>query len=184
MKNLMLTAIVTAIGLSACSATPPAHMMNIHAGEEFELKQAIQIPAGKARSYIQSGKLSGSGFNQYEPHCRLETKELQAVDTIIQPEVFTISKVEIGEEQIAGKIPPAGIQFAFVGNAMASDDYQRIETMDYVHLYLKSDKQPNVYRLTCAGSLSNGDMFDAPRSYRPQREQVNTILGSVGHIQP
>lgn len=184
MKPSIFAVMLAAAGLGACSSTPPTQMMNIQAGEQFELKQTIQIPAGKARSYIQFGKLSGSGFNHYDQHCRIEIKALQPSNTIIEPETFVITRVQIGEEQIAQRLPTGGIQLAFVGTAMASDQYQRPETMDFVHLYLQSDKQPNIYRLTCAGSLSNGDMFDAPRSYRPQREQIQTILGAVGTITP
>lgn len=181
-----LVALVGATMIGACSMAPPAHMMDVQQGETFTLKQSISIPAEKARSYIQFGKLTGSGFNQREQHCRIEIKSLQPVKTEIQPGEFEIVRVQIGEEQIAQNQPlrslPAGTQLAFVGNALAQDDYQRPETMDYVHLYLKSNQQPNVYRLTCAGALSNGDLFDAPRSYRPQKQQINQILGEMGEI--
>lgn len=179
--------------LSGCALTPPKSLMDIQAGEHFVLKQPITIPAGKARQYIQFGQLSGSGFNQTEQHCRIEIYALQTQNTIIQPQSFTIKRVQLGEEMIAqradgelfaandirlsGQIQTDVVRLADMG-------YERPETMDLVHLYLQSSSQPNVYRLTCAGALSNGDPKDAPRSYRPKREQINRILGAVGSIEP
>ncbi|MDX1353416.1 MAG: hypothetical protein R3254_10410, partial [Thiomicrorhabdus sp.] len=65
---------------------------------------------------------------------------------------------------------------------LADSSQERVETMDLVHLNLLSKTQSNVMRLTCAGALSNGDMTDAPRSYRPNLTQINRILGEIGYI--
>lgn len=183
--------------LSGCSTTPPKSMMNVQAGEYFVLKQPINIPAEKVRHYIQFGKLNGGGFNSYEQHCRIELYSLLEQPTTINPQSFLIDRVATGEELIAQAKPTihfadnrAGLEFAAVQNdappltTLAFGDNQRPETMELVHLYLKSDSQPNVYRLTCAGSLSDGSLQDAPQSYRPQREEINRILGEVGEIKP
>lgn len=185
---------VSLTSLVGCSTTPPKSLMNIQAGEHFVLSQAVTLPAGKVRSYIQFGQLSGGGFNSTEKHCRIELYALPDKPTTIQPERFLIERVNTGEEMIAQNdvaIQIAQNQYASVQTdvmpnmALAYGQSERPETMDLVHLYLKSDTQPNVYRLTCAGSLSNGsNLFDAERSARPQREDVNRILGSVGSIQP
>ncbi|MEA3404665.1 MAG: hypothetical protein U9R28_02880 [Pseudomonadota bacterium] len=176
--------------MAGCSNTPPKSMINVQAGEHFILNQAIEIPAGKIRHYIQFGQLS-SGFSHYDQHCRIELYKLPETTTIIQPQRFLIERVAIDEEMIAQQ--PTSLQFAAnqysnvqtdaVPIQVAFGEYQRVETMDLVYLYLKSDSQPNVYRLTCAGSLSNGNLLDTPRSYRPQREEINRILGNVGSIQ-
>ena len=185
---------IMAVSLMGCSTTPPKSLMDIQAGEHFNLKQAVTIPAGKVRSYIQFGQVSGGGFNSTEKHCRIELYALSDKPTTIQPERFLIERVNTGEEMIAQN--EVGIQYAFnqyasvqtdiaPTMALAFGDNQRPPSMDLVNLYLKSDTQPNVYRLTCAGSLSDGTtLFDAERSSRPQREDVNRILGSVGVIQP
>lgn len=171
------------LGLSACSSAPPLHMMDVQVGQSFKLNTPIKIPAGAAKTYIQFGKITGRSFNQTEQHCRIEIKELKDQATTIQPDTFEITRVQLGEEQIATKtLPAGGIQLAFVGNALAFSDNQPPETMDYVHFYLSSTQQPNILRLTCSGSLSNGNPFDEPRSHRPQREQINQILGSIAQI--
>lgn len=183
--------------LTGCSTTPPKSLMDVQAGEYFVLKQPINIPAERVRHYIQFGQLSGGGFNSYEQHCRIELYSLSQEATTIKPQRFLIERVATDEEMIALADQTihfadnsAGSAFMSVQNDatplsnLAFGDNQRPETMDLVHLYLTSDSQPNVYRLTCAGSLSNGAPQDAPESYRPQRKDINRILGQVGEIQP
>lgn len=175
---------------SGCSMSPPKFMMDIQQGETFELKQPLSIANGQARIYIQHGQVTGSGFDRYKPHCRIETRDLNPQGATIQPDSFTISKVRIGEEAVAQKtLKPSDFILAtssgFIGQAMANDsdnDSNRVPTMDLVHLYLNSEKHPDVLRLTCAGSLSDGDPFDEPRSHRPERNKINQILGNIGQI--
>jgi len=188
--GLFMSASLSSFLLTGCSNTPPKSMMNVQLGEYFILNRAVEIPAGKIRRYIQFGQLN-SGFSHYDQHCRIELYALSDTKTVIQPQRFLIERVEIDEEMIAQQ--PSSIQFAanpysaiqtdVAPMQIAFGEYQRVETMDLVYMYLKSDSQPNVYRLTCAGSLSNGNLLDAPRSYRPQREEINRILGKVGSIQ-
>lgn len=173
---------------SGCSMSPPKFMMDIQQGETFELKQPLSMAGGQARIYIQHGQVTGSGFDRFEPHCRLETRDLNPQGATIQPDSFAISKVRIGEEAVANQSKHQTDRIyasLLVGQAMANDsdnDSNRVPTMDLVHLYLHSEKQPDVLRLTCAGSLSDGDPFDEPRSHRPERNKINQILGNIGQI--
>ncbi|MDG6774273.1 hypothetical protein QCB45_08000 [Thiomicrorhabdus sp. ZW0627] len=195
-KNKWITGscIVGLTLLSGCSITPPKSLMDIQAGETFTLKQPVTFRAENVRQYIQFGELTGGGFNQSEQHCRIELYEMPKKAYMVQPQNFKISRVQLDEEEIArnqDRIMFAANQYTTVQSdvapnlmLLARDDYQRPETMDLVHLYLKSDTQPNVYRLTCSGALSNGDPKDAPRSYRPDRNDINRILGNVGSIHP
>ncbi|BBP47111.1 hypothetical protein THMIRHAS_24840 [Thiosulfatimonas sediminis] len=188
---LLTTTLATASAvllLNACSLTPPKHMMDIQQGEHFNLQQSLSIPAGSARVYIQNGQITGYGFDRFEPHCRLEVKTLREQATLIQADQFKITAVRIGEEAVAERttqsVPQMLANFG-LQPAMASDsdkDSNRTPTMDYVHLYLQSANQPDVLRLTCAGALSDGDPFDAPRSHRPQREKIKEILGKIAQI--
>lgn len=189
LKNKSLSILLTALMgvLGGCALSAPKHLMDVQPGEHFYLKQPITIPAGKTRQFIQFGELSGSHFNHSEPHCRIEIYELKAQDTVIQPQKFAISRVQLGEEEIA--LNRKSVQLAaneygsYPSNQLVlAYDQQRPETMDLVHLYLKSESQPNVYRLTCAGALSDGNLMDAPRSYRPQRDKINQILGKIGTV--
>lgn len=183
-SGLAVIFVVTA----ACSLSPPKHMMDVQQGETFTLKQPVSIAAEHLRVYFQHGQVSGNGFDHFEPHCRLEKRTLTPSAETIQPDSFAITAVRIGEEEVAKQQrPPANFMLAnrFVGMAVADDndsDSSIAPTMDYVHFYLKSMQQPDVLRLTCAGSLSDGDPFDEPRSHRPERDKINQILGKIGQI--
>lgn len=185
-SGLLSGAIAASFFAASCSISPSIQLMDVQKNDVFALQHPIDIPAGKAKTFIQFGKVTDRSFDRREQHCRIEIYALQPQKTTIHPDQFTVSRVQIGDEQIAQQSLPAGISpqipFAFVGNAAAQGDYQPPETMDYVHLYLRSERQPNVLRLTCAGALSNGDPLDSPRSHRPQRQQINQILGKLGSI--
>ncbi|BBP42388.1 hypothetical protein [Thiosulfativibrio zosterae] len=201
MKTFFLTRpikILSALGLvliTGCSTTPPKSMMNIQTGEFFTLNQPITIAADAATQFIQFGQLSSrNGFSRFDPHCRIEIKQLSEQPQTLLPETFTISKVQIGEEQVASNALPLlamaqqqtltdlpSLEQRLLANN--DSDSQRPETMDTVMLYLEpTAKNPNIFRLVCAGSLSDGSLKDAPRSYRPQRTQINDILGSLGKV--
>jgi len=194
--RLTFIALLSAFGLLSCSTQAPKSLMNVQAGEVFILKQPLVIPSEKARAFIQFGQASHHSFNHYEPHCRIEVNSLSEQPQTIYPEEFMISSVTIGEEMITLQTQPMQLaqnQYRYNStmiDAPASSAYlafrnnEREESMDLVHLYLQSNRQPNVLRLTCAGSLSNGDLQDAPRSYRPQRKEINIILGDVGQVKP
>lgn len=194
-KSFFFLGLITVFALSSCAIQPPKPLMNIQAGEIFVLETPITIRANHSRSFIQFGRLTGGSFDHSEPHCRIEVRNLSEQPQTIQPERFLIRQVNIDEEMIAlqsqprqlamnDSIEPTTMTDATSIKILAlGGSYERPETMDMVHLYLHSKQQPNVYRLTCSGSLSDGSLADAPRSYRPQRQQIQQILGKIGHIE-
>lgn len=197
--KLMSFGVLAALSLSACSLTPPKSMMDIQANEQFQLNQTLTVPANATRVFIQFGKVTTRhGFSRVDQHCELEVNQVKDQPQTIMPDHFTIDKVRINAEMIAQSKQKANhLLFAEADNGILSDapnaltttiasdfDNTRTETMDTVMLYLKpTAKNPNILRLTCAGSLSDGSLQDAPRSYRPQKAQINQILGSIGHLQ-
>lgn len=200
--SALLTTLFT---LTACSLTPPKSMMDVQAGDTFTLNKPVTIPAHDTRAFIQNGRMTThSGFNRYEQHCEVEVKHLSDKPQVVQPDTFTITKVRINSEAIAttppethylaanltasqyNSLPPKTLSDATEARLLADNDGgDGIEsTMDLVYLYLASKTQPNILRLTCAGSLSDGSLMDAPRSNRPQQKQINTILGAYGEVSP
>jgi len=182
------------LSLTACFGLTMKQYDNLNIKQQFILNKPLTIAPNSARSYIQNGKRLGSaGFNHQQQHCRLEVKNLSDKQQVIHPETFKITSIQIDEEMIATN-KTKQVQLAMNDYApvqsdalpspinFAEDSTLREETMDLVHLNLTSSTQPNVMRLTCSGSLSNGDLQDAPESYRPNLKQINSILGQVGHI--
>lgn len=193
-----LYVVITSIFLSltACSGLTMKQYNDLNINQHFVLNKALTIAPDSTRSYIQNGQLlGGAGFNHSQQHCRLEVKNLSDKVQTIVPETFKITSIQIDEEMIAEK-QYKSIQLALNNNPqiqtdapsitqviLADNSQERVETMDLVHLNLMSKTQPNVMRLTCSGSLSKGDLQDAPDSYRPDLNQINLILGDVGHIE-
>lgn len=191
-------ALIIGLSLTACSLTPPKTMMNVQTNDTLQLNQTLTVPANTTRVFIQYGKVTTRhGFNRQDQHCELEVNQIKDHEQHVLPDHFTITKVRIGNEMVASRSTrnqSVLLAQADTGvmsdtqvpwqNLMVSDlDNNRAETMDTVMLYLKpTHNNPNIFRLTCAGSLSNGDLQDAPRSYRPEKTEINTILGSIGHL--
>jgi hypothetical protein len=197
-KSLLLAALASTSFISACSLTPPKSMMDVASGDQFQLNQAITFKPGQLTQYIQFGQLtSKNGFNRYSQHCDIELNAISDKTQILSPETFTVSKVRIGDQLIAQANLPRAINIAQADigiqsdaqlsswNSLLATNTNQVATMDSVDVYLKPTTQnPNILRLTCAGSLSNGDLQDAPESYRPETKQINAILGDIGKIIP
>ncbi|WEJ62628.1 hypothetical protein [Thiomicrorhabdus lithotrophica] len=192
--RLKTLATIIPIVLAGCVSQPMHKSLGVSSGDIFALSQVVEIPANSTRIFIQNGKLtSKNGFDHSEQHCRIEVTTLSEHKQRVLPEKFQIISVTTDEEQIA-LMNTKPILLALNNTNGHQSDYftlkstlgfgsqERPETMDLIHINLASKKQPNVMRLTCAGSLSNGDMADAPRSYRPDLNTINKILGSIGYI--
>lgn len=193
---------ISIMAISSCASIPSGNTMDIQAGDTFTLNKPVTFAPDHARVFIQYGKQTRqSAYEKYDQHCRLEIKALKSQPQTIQPDTFEITQVRIDVEEIASQSPSQNDPIHYAMNETdyfptsqfvqteskwvrlsLGGDSEPPETMDIVHLYLSSKKQPNILRLTCAGSLSTGDPLDAPRSYRPQRTQINAILGSYGKI--
>lgn len=175
-RQFILISLFTASALlTGCQALQTKSYEGLNTNQSLTINKLIKVPAHSARAFIQQGKLtSRQAFNRADQHCRLELKELSHQETFIHPGNFKITAITLDEEMVATLQKPVII--ASIG------DYQRPETMDLIHLELQSVAQPNVMRLTCAGSLSDGNLADAPQSYRPNLEMINQILGNYGSI--
>jgi hypothetical protein len=186
---------------AGCSQNAIDKSLQLFPGEKLVLQQTVTIEPNSATRFIQNGKFTTrSGFDRSEPHCRLEVKEVKETEQSVQPDTFEVTRVQINEEEVA-QSHPTNIQLAAndihpyfsigigVGNGAVGGviglggEIQPTETMDTVELYLHSNKQPQVLRLVCAGALSDGNLLDAPRSYRPDFTTINKILGPIGHLE-
>lgn len=180
--------ILSSLLLQGCSSHPllDTETQNV---TEFKLNQAVKVAPNSARTYFQEGESLGSaGFSRYRQHCRLEINTLKDTVQVIQADSFKITSIRTDEEMIAQQTGPVQLAMnsgndsynnllAFIGGE------NRIKSMDLIHFYLQSDQQPDVVRLTCAGSLSNGNPYDDPHSFRPDKKVINKILGVYGSIE-
>ena len=175
MNPILKTTIIAwlSIGATACSI-PNLPVLTTEQVKYLKLQQNVVIPANTTRVFFQNGEIiEKSGFNHYRQHCRLEINTLSEQPQTVYAEKNAIDSISWDEEMIAAL--DSGIQ-------LASTDEHPPETMDLIHFWLDSKTQPALRRLTCAGSLSDGDPADAPHSYPPNQEIINQILGKYGQL--
>jgi hypothetical protein len=177
--------------LSGCVSTPYSEIKAYQQTKHFELVTAVNIKKDKARVYIQNQQLQPT-FDRYQRHCRLETSQIQQHNLTLTPQVLKVDRIQIDEEAVAKNrfTQPNNIQLAYNGDSLkhlyevaSADDSQSepLETMDLVHFYFEKNHQ-GLYRLTCAGKLSNGDPIDDPEASRPSINEINALLTGIARI--
>lgn len=185
--SLVLGVLATSsIILSGCQSNPLIDS-NTASIQTLTLNKTINFGPNQVRAYFQNGEFIGnSGFNQFAQHCRIELSNLEEFKQTLQPQTFKVSRINTDEEMVAHKTPNTPViseSQVLMASLLANDGrYERPETMDLIHFYLSSKTQPNVYRLTCAGSLSDGNPMDEPHSHRPDKKVINQILGAYGSL--
>ena len=147
LKFLVLLSVF--IFLSACVAGIGIRISNEDVTEfknsELVLLKPLSIPAGHAGISIQYGKLSmGKQLDKYYANCDFELTKIVSVDTVIEPDSFIIYQIRKDESYVQRGY----LQYASMFG-IGSDD--SVMAVDYItELYLKSERQPIVYRLTCS----------------------------------
>lgn len=156
---------------------------DIASGQVFVLTQPIEIKADTTRRFIQNGQLTSQfAFDRRLQHCRLEVRTLAEQSRIIEADEFEITRIRFDSEAIAMRQQFLAAGAGFNLQLAQDDDGGPAEMMDLIMLYLKSERQPDVMRLVCAGALSDGNTMDYPRNLRPKLDQIHQILGDYGYI--
>lgn len=130
---------ITLLMLAACQPLPVAGnsaLNSIDAGMTVVLNQDLVIPPGQARVYIQHGvTVNTANIDRYQPWCDVEVNTLHTSATIIHADSFRILK-KVNER--------SGLMDGSAFSAMGSP----LEEFTTI-LYLKSEQQPDVLRLSC-----------------------------------
>lgn len=143
--------------LSGCQVIPTIspdgspYYSAIPIGSTLILRQTLRVPAERVRADLpRYGAAAAAG--EYAPACSLElwTRNPQAV--LITPDRFTITRISGGITPILVSVPATGVMVASYGYqpriGWDRDDSSMLRS--YAQLYLKSDRQADVYRLNCA----------------------------------
>jgi hypothetical protein len=151
-------------------------------GGSLLLKQAVTVPAGKARVFIQSGRVAESGgwlggrFDQYLSHCALEIDAVDHAGFTIRPDSFRITRVQHSLTpvvmrtplQVAARVPVGSLDSD--GSGAYHEGY---------HLWLASAAQPAVRRLSCYGVYA-----EPPDLAPPTLAEMRAALGDLAEIRP
>jgi len=182
-KIRVMLGVLVGFGLSACQSTGVKtgfYSNPVSEGTELELVEALQVPAGLARVYLQSGEKQRYGqIDQYRPFCFFLMRDPAPLARDIQPAVFVIRSVNLREQDVRIAMP---VRLAYAGLFGGSDGPGVIayET----HMLLNAAGQGSPERLVCSGAFASPDTA-APIRLAQMRQALGSrvvvrVPGSVG----
>ena len=156
--------------LVACATGPVdpenSPFYNIPVGTSVVLHQALTIPADKAAVFIQNGEVKTfRDIDKYYPHCKFEVSTIKESNQTIQPDTFIIHKSTTDEHVQLN-------QSMFRHVSLNGGDGPPFIEM-YRLMYLRSEKQPDVFRLSC------GIWAISPNYYQLTVKEVRHALGKL-----
>ncbi len=165
-----------AVLLWACdtprSYGPETPYYRFPAESRLVLNRALEIPPNWATVRIQNGRPVAFGHVQeYQPHCIFEVYTVREEAQRIEPDTFSIVKVERSANSLALR---SGFFFS-IGSAYA--DFDRPGQMFYKTIFwLKYGRQPDVRWMTC-----QSDQYAAGISI-PRHLTVTEIRQALGDL--
>jgi len=180
MKRTLI--LVTPFLLAACAQSavrdPASPYYRVPVGSQITLNQPLEVRPGHTRVFVQHGAVTGfSDLDQYWPSCSFEVRELKQAPQQIVSDNFSVVKVQWGETQIVGQphLQMAGLSLvSFVGFDGGEPLVAR-----YYDIWLSSDRQPNVMRMRCFGSMADLSEADLPLFI-----EIEAALGPIATIEP
>lgn len=135
--------------LTACSGSAVVGGFGVNtftalsADSVLELRQTLTIPADALVVYLQQGRVSSGGVNQYQPNCTFELRHKRAVSQQVQPDKFLIRQFG-AQRSDTGAL---GFYIGGPGDLFGADapSFTIATTVFYLH----SPKQPDVLALRC-----------------------------------
>jgi hypothetical protein len=112
-------------------------------------------------------------MNQYEPSCDIEVRKLSQEIQVIKKGVFSIEREQFGREAVAES---DGVKLAFNGGLWRGGGYS---VFRYRRLWLQSEEQPQVMRMTCRGTWE-----EIVRATPPTLPEIRIALGEIFSIKP
>jgi hypothetical protein len=172
----------TLLGCAALEATrdPASPFFVIPEGSVIELHQPLNIRPGTARIWLQRGRVA-PGHDWYAPSCNLEIRTLDRERSqTVAPGTFVIRRVQQMEERV--ELPRPEVQLAAVGFGIGFrvgdyDDGGMMGMWRGYHLWLESEEQPDVLRMTCMGAFST--TWDVRP---PSLDDLRVVFGEVATL--
>jgi hypothetical protein len=142
-------------------------------GSKLVLMQEVMIEPGTTRTFLQWGKPMALGdFNRYRANCNFEVESLSDRVQRIEPDTFIIKKVQrLMTEVVQHTTNQSGFLMVEYG-----DPSSPLVTHGY-HLWLSSEKQPDVMRMTCRGAFD-----DLSNAEPPSINDVREALGKIAEL--
>ena len=187
-KSFGLVAAALLLGGCQYSATvkdEASHSYRQLQGATLVLNKPLEVPAGRARVFLQNGdpsyrgSLLGGSFDQYRPHCGFEVERVDHDGFTIRAGEFRISRVQRSLQPVvsSGEVQLAGLKLDGLLLASGFDGDGSAGYHDGYHLWLDSPDQPEVLRVSCYGVYA-----EQPDLYPPTLEEIRQALGGTAEI--
>lgn len=170
---------VVALGLAACAAPgpgefdPDSRVYPPPVGTRVVVLRDITVPSGKARVTLQKGAVSERGVHPFDFWCQFEVNDVVPQAQTITAGDFSVRKVTYEYSSVVLSGQNSVIAQAGQGAINGPSDITRIR-----HMWLQSDSQPNVRRLSCGGA------FDRAVDARfPSLNEMRQALGEWVRIE-
>lgn len=135
--SLLLGVVVSGCAVQRSSPDSPNTILPV--GSTIVLEQPLSVPAQMVSFWIQNGKRTDRR-NVYHPACKLEMWTRAKEDRTVEPDRFRVTRVSRDWTVGANDSPYRKVS--------KDDGGPSLLVMDTI-IYLKSERQPDVYRLTC-----------------------------------
>lgn len=161
--------------LASCAAPTivdeNSHLYPPPVGTVVELHTDVRIAPDRARATIQRGAVSPTGVHPFAVWCQLEVRDVLPAPQVVHADTFRVHKVGSETTQVVETDSLQHVAGVDVQN-QGSSDVTRIW-----HLWLTSERQPNVLRMSCGGA------FDAPYwAEFPSVQEIRATLGAVASL--
>ncbi|NOQ90092.1 MAG: hypothetical protein GQ549_04010 [Gammaproteobacteria bacterium] len=114
----------------------------------LKLNQSLIINGGQVATYVQNGKVMPErDVDKYSPNCKFEIYTMSEQPRTVDADSFLLTKVVDNIESSSLKESP---QLAALDGALVIGLWDRSYMYNYATMmYLHSDRQKDVYRMTC-----------------------------------
>jgi len=146
---LSLTALLAACQTMSYQGNERSPYFVVPNDSRVVLTQQLTIAAEEVAVYTQDGRvLPFAEVNKYHPHCKFELYTRRNATRTVAPDEFVVTRAlqEETASAAAGALRYARLRLAVIGDEPGGAPLRSFTTRMYLH----SDKQPDVYRLSCA----------------------------------
>jgi len=147
--QVLLLSLCLPVWLAGCTGSQlrdeASPFYSVPAGSVLTLNRDITIPGNKVAAYVQDGKVLGyNDVDWYRPNCKFELYTISEQPRQVRADSFSITRVvdEIESSSLQGQV-----YYVAMVVGMGLD---RSYVFNYAtKMYLHSELQPDVYRMTC-----------------------------------
>ena len=124
----------------------PFYSVPVHS--TLKLNQSLIIEGGQVATYVQNGKVMPErDVDKYKPNCKFEIYTMSEQSRTVDADSFVLTRVvdDIESSSLKGSNQLAALDEALVLGTLDRSYMYNYATMMYLH----SERQKDVYRMTC-----------------------------------